>query len=131
MPDSESGFASLLGGAKAVQKQRAKPAGSGVTEPTMRALRRILGDDVLDIFPEGLPNQVDELFDVCMENADFWAEVECESVQERNDLLALMKAYAECAGEKGYTVRQDRTADSDVLRCRVVPRKGSGSDSDD
>lgn len=129
--DSESGFASLLSSHKPVTKPKAQPTGTGAVEPTMRALRRILGDVVLDIFPAGITENVDELFDLCQEDSEFWAEVECESVQERNDLLALMRAYAECAGEKGYTIRQDRTADADVLRCRVVTRKGSGRDSDE
>jgi hypothetical protein len=127
----ESGFGALLGAHKGVTKPKAQPSATGVVEPTMRAMRRILGDSVLDIFPAGIAKNVDELFDICSEDTEFWAEIQCESVTERNDLLALMRAYAECAGEKGYTIRQDRTAPAHVLRTRVIPRKGSGKDSDE
>jgi hypothetical protein len=37
-----------------------------------------------------------------------------------------MRAYAECADDPGYTIRQDRTTGASVLRVRVITRKGSG-----
>jgi hypothetical protein len=126
-PANEERFADLLDSASGVQKPRASKPEAVKVEPTMRALRRILGEDVLDFFPIGIVDNTDRLYDLCAENADFWAEIKCESVAERNDLLALMRAYAECARTNGYTVRQDRTAGDTVLRCRVIPRKGSGN----
>ena len=129
-PSKADSFAERLAAAKSDEKAKAQPVSGGKTEPTMRSLRRILGDDVLDIFPEGLIETVDDFYEAHQENEQLWSELSLDSADERNDLLALMRAYAECAGEKGYTVRQDRTAPPAVLKFRVTDRRGSKSDAD-
>lgn len=91
----------------------------------MRALRRILGDEVLDVFPEGFTELVDALYDICKDDKDKWIDAAYGTASERNDALALMRAYAECADVSGYTIRTDRDAEPNELRFRVVTRKGS------
>ena len=132
-PSSPKSVAGLFGNAQTHTRVRANKPSAVKVEPTMRALRRILGDDVLDIFPEGLAENVDALYEAHTKESDQWAEIPLDTVQERDDLLALMRAYAECANHDGYTIRQDRTAEPTVLRVRVTTRKGSGKpdESDD
>lgn len=127
LPDEAANLIEGLEGFSAVRKPRARKPEQVKVEPTMRALRRILGDDVLNIFPEGLTEQVDKLYQFCSEDAELWPEIEFDTESERNDTLALMRAYAECAGTTGYTVRQDRTTEPNVLRFRVTNRRGSGT----
>jgi hypothetical protein len=124
-------LASKLEDTEEYVKPRATPAGSAKVEPTMRALRRIIGDTVLEIFPEGFPEMVDNFYNIHTANPDKWDIVELGDEDERDDLLKLMRAYAECAGDKGYTVRQDRTADPSVLRFRVTVRRGTKEDADE
>lgn len=125
-PPSTPAFGDKLATAGTVQKQRTPQRVSQVTEPTMRALRRILGDGVLDVFPDGIIKNTDALYELHKADPAAWAEITMDSPAERDDLLKLMRAYAECAGETGYTIRQDRLAEPHMLRIRVVPRKGSG-----
>lgn len=117
-----------LSAAQSVRAEKAARSQSEKIEPTMRALRRILGDYVLEVFPEGFCEAIDGLFKVHAEDADMWAVAEYGNRQERDDALKLMRAYAECAGDKGYTIRQDKETDAEVLRFRVVVRRGSNSD---
>jgi hypothetical protein len=128
VPGKAASLVGKLSDTSTIEKAKAQPVSGAKTEPTMRALRRILGDDVLDIFPEGLTETVDDFYAVHSENEAKWDEVELDTQQERDDTLALMRAYAECAGEKGYTIRQDRTTAPSVLRFRVTDRRGSKSD---
>ena len=122
-----TGFGAAIAGAQSVTREARTRKTTDVRETSMHALRRILGDDVLDIFPEGIIETADLLFEAHAKDMDAWAEVQFDDAQERNDALALMRAYAECADDPGYTIRQDRTTEPDVLRFRVVVRKGSGS----
>jgi len=124
-PGSAVSLLAGLDSAVEVSKPKAAQPESQAVEPTMRALRRILGEDVLDIFPEGFTDLIDGLYEAHSQDSEKWSEAEYDSADERNDALALMRAYAECAGETGYTIRQDRTASAETLRFRVIPRKGS------
>lgn len=125
-PGSEgSPFAAALGGIESVKRDPATRSTRPPVEPTMRALRRIIGDEVLDIFPDGLTDTIDALFKAHGADKNTYAEIEFDTADERNDLLALMRAYAECAGEKGYTIRTDSETAPEVLRFRVTVRRGS------
>ena len=133
-PQSPVNAGSALGaaitGADAVKRSKSQRRTTDVRETSMHALRRILGDEVLDIFPEGIVETADQLFAVHAKDPDAWAAVIFDSPRERNDALALLRAYAECADDPGYTIRQDRTTEPEELRFRVVVRKGSGSDEE-
>lgn len=127
----ETAFLSALAeGAKDVKRERKPRKVHDKVEPRMRALRRILGDDVLDIFPEGFIDTIDGYYIAHSAKEDLWSEVVLDSPEELRDTLILMRAYAECADGNGYTVRQDRDTDPTLLRFRVVPRMTRNSDSD-
>jgi hypothetical protein len=123
-------FSELLSDAGAYTRPQARKVEGPAYEPSMHAMRRIMGDEVLELFPEGFTDQVDALFKAHNGNPALWAEIECESEDDRDDLFALMRAYAECADDPGYTIRQDRTTGAAVLRVRVITRKGSGKTGD-
>ena len=113
-------------GLRLVAPQAAVARAAKRVEPTMRKLRRILGDEILDIFPDGLIKAVDSLHEAWQADPKKWAELDFETVDERDDALDLMRAYAECAGDKGYTIRTDSEAEPLVARFRVTTRRGSG-----
>jgi hypothetical protein len=123
--DSKSQFADLLASAGATEITPAEKVAGEKVEPTMRALRRILGYDVLDVFPVGLADTVDRFYKVHSDNKALWSTATYEDVTKRNDTLFLMRAYAECAGDKGYTIRTKDTGNPCELRFRVTPRRGS------
>jgi hypothetical protein len=123
-----SNLGSAITSAGSVTRERSRARTTEIREPSMHAMRRILGDEVLDLFPDGIVETCDELFKLHKEDTDQWAEVRFDSAADRNDALALMRAYAECADDPGYTIRQDKATDPDVLRFRVTVRKGSGSE---
>jgi hypothetical protein len=118
-------FGNAITGATTVERAPRTRTASATTETTMHALRRILGDGVLDIFPDGLIETVDQLFTLHADNISHWAEVPFDTEQERDDALKLMRAYAECADDPGYTIRTDKSAELNELRFRVVVRRGS------
>lgn len=125
---SESTEAAVPTGFRAIGPEEREAAEPTKTEPTMRSLRRILGDGVLDIFPDGMTDLVDQAHAYWQQHPEKWLEAEYDTALERDDSFALMRAYAECAGQYGYTIRQDKTAEPHVLRFRVTKRRGSGSD---
>jgi hypothetical protein len=120
LDDNGSPFSGLRMVARTTAAMRARKV-----EPTMRKLRRILGDEILDIFPEGLIDAVDQLHDAWRADPEPWAELDFETEAERDDALDLMRAYAECAGDKGYTIRTDPDTEPTVARFRVTTRRGS------
>jgi hypothetical protein len=125
-----SHLGAAIADADAVKRDKTARRTTDVRETSMHALRRILGDEVLDVFPEGIVDTTDALFEEHAKNKDAWADVTFETASDRNDALALLRAYAECADDPGYTIRQDRTTEPNVLRFRVVVRKGSGGDEE-
>ncbi len=93
-----------------------------VNEPTMRALRRILGDSVLDVFPEDLIKAVDSAYDFWRNTPDSYLITDFGSETEKADALAVMRAYSECAGDKGYTIRVLADDDPRRLVWRAQPQ---------
>src|SRR5208282_5018906 len=73
--------------------------------PAFQTLRRILGDTVLEIFPMQLSQAVDQSYMVWKQNPDTYLGTECETVEEMDDVLFVMRACAQIAGEKGYSIR--------------------------
>lgn len=118
---------SAITAAEGVKRDKSARARTPVREMSMHALRRILGDEVLDIFPEGIIETTDELFKLHSQDKEAYAFVTFETARDRDDALALMRAYAECADDPGYTIRTDRDTEPNELRFRVTLRKGSGS----
>ncbi len=94
-------------------------------EPQMRALRRILGEVVLGIFPQGLIDSVEKAYVHWQEHPEGYLVTEFDTAQERDDSLAVMRAYCECAGTKGYTIRTETDSPPNVLVWRVQTRRGS------
>ena len=115
-------------GLRLVAPQAAVARAARRAEPTMRKLRRILGDEILDIFPDGLIEAVDALHVAWQADPKPWAELDFESEDERDDALDLMRAYAECAQDKGYTIRTDSDSEPTTARFRVTTRRGAGKD---
>jgi hypothetical protein len=100
-------------------------------EPVMRGLRRILGDIVLEIFPQPLMDAVDSAYKVWLANPDSYIPTAFDSEQDKADSLHVMRAYAECAGEHGYTIRTLADPDPTLLIWRVSNRRGHGLKSDE
>jgi hypothetical protein len=99
-------------------------------EPQMRALRRILGDQVLDIFPQGLMDSVEGGYKFWETHVDSYIVTAFESEQDRDDALAVMRAYAECAGEDGYTIATQNVGEKHELTWRTQKRRGSATTDD-
>lgn len=100
-----------------------------VSEPVTRALRRILGDSVLDIFPSGLVEAVDNAYEFWMKTPDSYLITNFDTEQDKLDSLIIMRAYADCADDGGYTIRT--LADDDPRRLvwrAQTRRKARGSE---
>jgi hypothetical protein len=80
----------------------------------MRGLRRILGDSVLDVFPEALIASVDKCYTFWQEHPDSYIVTMFDTEQDMADSLVVMRAYAECADGGGYTIRT--VADENPLK---------------
>ena len=118
-------FKDLFDDAKILEKEQRTAARYAKKEPTMRALRRILGDGVLAIFPPDLMTSVDKAFRHWQEHPDSFLVTPFDTEQERDDTLLVLRAYAECAGEDGYTVYTEAAPEANVLHWRVQTRKGT------
>lgn len=100
-------------------------------EPQMRALKRILGDDVESIFPEGLRDSVEQARSWTIAHPDAYIDTEFDDAEERNNVLIVMRAYSELAGDEGYTIATKNTPNPALLRWKVTARRviGQGDDS--
>lgn len=93
------------------------------TEPQMRSLRRILGDSVLDIIPFDVREAVDAVHAFGKANPEAFQYTPFESAEEKESALTIMRAYAEMAGEKGYTVYSQADEDPALLVWKVTDRR--------
>jgi hypothetical protein len=94
--------------------------------PQMAELARILGSElVLSIFPQGLMEAVDYGYTFWLEHPDSYIDVAYDTVQERNDVEVVMRAYAECAPKGPYTIRTVQTDVPEVLSWRAQNRRGA------
>lgn len=80
----------------------------------MRSLRRILGDAIMDVFPDGLVTAVDDAYKFWLATPDSYLITDFDSEQDKQDSLTVMRAYADCADDGGYTIRT--LADEDPRR---------------
>jgi hypothetical protein len=94
----------------------------------MSALRRILGDGVLDIFPTALMDAVDRAYAIWQENPDSYLPTSFDSEQDKADSLTVMRAYCECAPKGPWTIRTLSQDDPCLLMWRVQTRRGSKDD---
>ena len=92
-------------------------------EPTMRALKRILGVQIEEIFPEGLRESVAAGETFSKEHPDSYLDTEFDDEAERNDVLTVMRAYAECYGDDGLTIATKNTSNPALLRWKVTARR--------
>ncbi len=127
VPDSSTDDApDLFSQAQIVGKEERPAIKKQSREAQMRALRRILGDTVLDIFPKPFIAAVEKAYQHWLDHPDSYLVSEFDSQRERDDSLTVMRAYAECAGELGYTVRTQASEEPNVLLWRVQTRRRIG-----
>src|SRR5271155_2133823 len=110
--------------ARTVQRTRDKaPKRRVTTEPQMRALRRIIGDDVLSIIPEDVREAVDAVHAFGKVNPEAFQYTPFATAEERNNALTVIRAYAEMAGEKGYTIYCEPDENPTLMIWKVTDRR--------
>ena|SRR5713226_1432982 len=115
-------------GADPAKMVTAKRAVAAKVEPVMAGLRRILGDEVLDIFPRPLMEAVDRSYQIWLANPDSYLPTQFDTEQEKKDSLHVMRAYAECAPDGPYTIRTLSDENPALLIWRAQTRRGSRDD---
>jgi hypothetical protein len=96
-------------------------------ETTLQALRRILGDSVLDLIPTDVQGAVEAAYKFWKDHSDSYLITPFDDQQGRDDALIVMKAYAEIAPNGPYTVRVDKNSEPEVLLWRAQTRQGKGT----
>ena len=99
-------------------------------EPQFRTLKRVLGDQVLDIFPSEFIDSVEAGYKFWQEHPRSYIDTVFASEQERDDVLAIMRAYAEAANEQGYTIATLADPDPRKLVWRAQTRRKWNRDED-
>lgn len=99
-------------------------------EPQFRALCRILGWIPSEVLPADLCEAVDVVYEWGKQNPDTFQCTPFDTPDERNDALTVMRAYAECPGDTGYTIYTKTDADPCMLVWKVTRRRGSKADSE-
>lgn len=89
----------------------------------MRKLRRILGDDVLNIIPITVRYAVDTVYKFSKINPEAFQYTPFDSEQDKLDSLDTMRAYAEMAGDNGYTIYVQADQDPSLLIWKVSERR--------
>jgi hypothetical protein len=94
-------------------------------EPQIHLLYRVLGESVVDIFPEVFVKSVEAGYLFWVNNPSSYLETLFEDELERDDTLAIMRAYAEIAGEdhEGYTIATRSHEDPAMLVWRAQTRR--------
>lgn len=94
-------------------------------EPQIKALLRILGEDVLNIFPTNFTAAVEQGYQFWQTHPDSYIDTDFDTAQERNDTLIVMRAYAEIAGpeHEGYTIATKNEGPDSLLVWRAQPRR--------
>jgi hypothetical protein len=131
--DPETAFGAIqVDPQKTILKRR-----KGVSQPketSLQLLHRLFGKDVYDLFPESLMDSVNKAHAFWLANPDPYLVTEFDTAKEAADCLALMRAYAEIAEPEGYTIRQDKDSDPNVLYWKAtkrIRRQGRTDDGDD
>jgi hypothetical protein len=114
--------------AKTVQLTPANsPKSRPKAEPLMRSLRRIYGDSVLEIIPQDVRDAVDMVFAYGQIEKDTFQVTDFDTPEDRNNALISMRAYAEMAGDVGYTVYTKDSENAAQLVWKVTARRGSNA----
>jgi hypothetical protein len=99
-------------------------------EPEFRALCRILGWKPNEVLPAELCEAVDAVYEWGQHNPDTFQCTPFDTAQERDDALTVMRAYAECPGDVGYTIYTKVDKDPSMLIWKVTRRRGHRDDSE-
>lgn len=107
------------------EKASAEKAKQPYREPQMKALRRIFGDVVLEIFPQTFIDAVELAYRFWFDHPDSYLDTLFDTEQEKNDSLTAMRAYAEIAGPEGegYTISTRTHDDPCMLVWRAQTRR--------
>jgi hypothetical protein len=93
--------------------------------PQMRALRNVLGDEVLNIIPGEIREAIDAVHGFHKHNPDAFQVTPFESETDKEGFLVLARAYAEMAGTHGYTIYTQDDEDASKLVWKVTDRRGT------
>lgn len=99
-------------------------------ETVLQALRRILGDSVLEVIPTDVQEAVEAAYEFWSQHSDSYLVTPFDDQTGRDDALAVMKAYAEIAPMGPYTIRVDKDSEPHVLHWRAQTRQGRGTASE-
>ncbi len=97
----------------------------------MRKLRRILGEHVLELIPAEVREAVDTVYRFGKVNPEAFQYTPFDSPDQKDNALETMRAYAEMAGDNGYTIYVQADEDPDLLIWKVTDRrtrKGKGQE---
>jgi hypothetical protein len=94
-------------------------------EPPFRALCRVLHIEPRDILPVEMCDAVDMVHAYNKIKKDIFQTTEFDTKEERDDALVVMRAYAETAGDKGYTIYTKNTEEPNILVWKVTDRRGT------
>lgn len=94
-------------------------------EPVIHLLRRMLGEDVVNIFPTHFQQAVENGYQFWRMHPDSFLDTLFDSEQEKDDTLAVMRAYSEIAGAdgEGYTILTKAHDDPAMLSWRAQTRR--------
>jgi len=94
-------------------------------EPQIHLLRRVLGDVVYDIFPSPFIDAVEAGYTFWQNHPSSYLDTLFDSADEKDDTLAVMRAYAEIAGQdgEGYTIATRTHEDPAMLVWRAQTRR--------
>lgn len=95
----------------------------------MRAVCRILGINIRELIPADLCDAIDSIYVFNKVNKDTFQSTPFESEAEKEDFLFLARAYAECAGEKGYTIFTKTVKEPEICVWKVTDRRGTRTEA--
>ena len=113
------------------EKQAAEKPKAPYKEPQIKALLRIFGEVVYDIFPQTFIDAVESGYKFWVDHPDSYLDTLFDSEQERNDSLTAMRAYSEIAGPDavGYTIATRAHENPAMLVWRAQTRRKHNTDN--
>jgi hypothetical protein len=101
------------------------PTGKKSKEPQMKALCRILGINIRELIPAELCDAIDQVYAYNQIQKDTFQSTPFETEADKEDFLYLARAYAETAGEKGYTIFTKTVEEPEICVWKVTDRRGT------
>jgi hypothetical protein len=124
-------FQAMRLGNQATIKVAKKPRVTVEVPSTMQTLVKTFGDSFIECFPQEFRDAVDEAYEFWRENPDSYLPFEAETIEQKEEMLVCMRAYAECAPNGPYTIRT--IADPNPLllvwRAQDKRKRRNGSDA--